>query len=268
MPSRGWISCWMLEVMEIKVLPPVTMPWSERIKRRHFPPEATGKLGYAKYRLCLRWEFGFSCAFCMVHEADVSQVFGKEFMQIEHFVPKKGHEADRNRYLNCFYICRNCNNGRGVKANLSASGLRLLNPCEHVWRDAFILEGDRLVARDDDALYTETSYRMNHYKKVVVRRLRREAISESLRVLEAYEQGKSVRAIAKFLKTKDLDTRLALFEALRVFRDQLRAANAELIRWRAEPADAAKSCLCEQPSLCVLPKVLEEQTLGLDLPKL
>jgi hypothetical protein len=50
-----------------KILPPVTQPWPQVIVRQHKPPEAK----YKTYRACLRWEFGFSCAFCLLHETDL-----------------------------------------------------------------------------------------------------------------------------------------------------------------------------------------------------
>jgi len=43
-------------------------------------------------------------------------------MQVEHFIPKSEEAEGWNRYSNCFYICRYCNNVRGVKLS-RASGL-------------------------------------------------------------------------------------------------------------------------------------------------
>jgi hypothetical protein len=48
-------------------LPPATHPWRRKIERQHLPIEGS----YSSFRPCVRWEFGFSCAFCLLHEADV-----------------------------------------------------------------------------------------------------------------------------------------------------------------------------------------------------
>ncbi len=73
----------------MRILPESTKPSSRRIERRHGPEERTGRRGYRQYRDCLGWEFGFSCAFCLLHEADVISygVEGFGVMGVEHFTP-------------------------------------------------------------------------------------------------------------------------------------------------------------------------------------
>ena len=51
------------------ILPPTTAPRGP-IRRVHRPKQYAGKRGYEKYRRCLRWEFGFTCSFCLLHESD------------------------------------------------------------------------------------------------------------------------------------------------------------------------------------------------------
>ena len=82
----------------MKILPPVTHPWSEKIVRRHTPRSLKGAKGYQAYRPCLRWEFGFSCAFCLVHEVDLAPypIAGSGLTQVEHFIPKSRDETRRN----------------------------------------------------------------------------------------------------------------------------------------------------------------------------
>src|SRR5690349_1008078 len=98
----------------MKILPPQTLPPNARIERRHQPEGVTGRYGYRAYRACLRWEFGFTCAFCLLHEADLAP-FGAEglgVMTIEHFVPVSVDEEKAGEYRNCYYACRLCNQSR------------------------------------------------------------------------------------------------------------------------------------------------------------
>jgi hypothetical protein len=71
----------------MKILPPVTRPWREQISRRHAPKVRRGNKGFRSYAPCLRWEFGFSCAFCLCHEADLAAygAKGSGLLQVEHF---------------------------------------------------------------------------------------------------------------------------------------------------------------------------------------
>lgn len=242
----------------MKLLPASTSPWSKVIERRHTPQEATRKDGFTTYRSCLRWEFGFSCAFCLIHETDVSEVLGKDFMQIEHFVPKSRQEEGRNRYSNCFYICRYCNNKRGVKPNLDPRGLHLLDPCSEVWRQHFALENDRLRPLNQDALYTETVYDLNHLNKVAIRKDRREAITECLEVCSRFRE-RNDQLLARFEKTKDLDFLTASQDLWQLWKK----AGQELKRRDAIPGNAAP-CPCGD-EMSHLPDVLAEQAIDLDL---
>src|SRR5437868_5698501 len=110
-------------------LPPRTTPAKARLERRHAPPRAH----YATYRACVRWEFGFSCAFCLTHEADLLDhgVEGTGLTSIEHRLPQSHDESGGsiNDYGNCFYACRFCNRARGVEALVDTDGRRLLDPC-------------------------------------------------------------------------------------------------------------------------------------------
>ena len=92
---------------KLPILPAVTLPWREKFFRRHTPSPVQGGDGYREYRACLRWEFGFSCAFCLCHESDLmlAGTEGWGLMQIEHFSPKSSDPDGRNDYSNCFYLC-------------------------------------------------------------------------------------------------------------------------------------------------------------------
>ena len=170
------------------VLPPSTLPWESRIKRQHQPRKEKGRRGYTKYRQCLRWEFGFTCSFCLVHEADLS-IHGAEgtgTFQVEHFLPVSHDRAGTNVYKNCFFICRFCNSSRGAQQNVDPqTGSSLINPCTHTWKDHFQFKDDELLPADDDddASYTHDKYDINEPRKTGMRRRRRETISEALRMI-------------------------------------------------------------------------------------
>jgi len=90
----------------MKLLPPSTKPPTQKIRRLHNPKATHGRYGYRAYRACLRWEFGFSCAFCLLHEADLARqgVEGLGVTGIEHFSLASTHPESINDYDNCFYI--------------------------------------------------------------------------------------------------------------------------------------------------------------------
>ena len=85
----------------MRALPPTTLPASEPIARRHAPDGA-----WASFRACLRWEFGFTCAFCLLHEADFlehgaegSGLFATEHhvaRAVQHDSQQRGDRHDRN----------------------------------------------------------------------------------------------------------------------------------------------------------------------------
>lgn len=90
----------------MKILPPETHLPSAPLRRQHLPEPAS----YSEYRQCLRWEFGFSCAFCLLHEADLIEngIEGTGFMGIEHRVTRSSAPTQEDAYGNCYYACRFC----------------------------------------------------------------------------------------------------------------------------------------------------------------
>jgi hypothetical protein len=123
----------------MKILPLQTLPPQKKVERRHAPPETTGRYGYREYRSCLRWEFGFTCAFCLLHEGDLADL-GAEGMGltwIEHFLPASLDAEKVNEYENCFYTCPFCNRSRGTAPAVDEKGRKLINPCSHAWAERF-----------------------------------------------------------------------------------------------------------------------------------
>jgi hypothetical protein len=163
----------------MKILPTRTAPPDAPVKRRHAPRPGA----YKSYRACLRWDFGFTCAFCLLHEADLTE-FGVErqgLTTIEHRILRSVDHALENEYANCYYACRFCNGARSTRAVTSPNGHRLLDPCADVWADHFIAAGDRLLPRegDADAAYTHETYNIDDRRRQVRRRARAETLDEA-----------------------------------------------------------------------------------------
>jgi hypothetical protein len=250
----------------MRILPPVSRLPTKPIVRRHWPKQA----GYQAYRSCLRWEFGFSCAFCLLHEADfvAGGAEGAGLMQVEHFV-RAGQNADEaNSYENLFYVCRLCNLARGCLPVVASNGARLLNPCDFAWGDHFHFEGDRLVVNEPDDLnasYTADAYDLNDPRKIAARRLRRSTIKSFLEVL-IESRILEERLLDQAVNSSDQPIESEIFknlEAAKTLRRIIYLVIEKLTRFSAIPEDASASCLCEAAERRELPEWLEAQVLDL-----
>ncbi len=245
----------------MKILPPVLRPWPREIRRRHHPSTAKGPYGYRKYRQCLRWEFGFTCAFCQCHEADLRLhgVEGTGLTQIEHFVPVSHDREGINDYTNCFYICCFCNSSRGVAPIRDPQGdVQLLNPCEGIWGQRFNIEDDRLepLADDPNAAYTRDVYALNDPRKTWMRRQRRTIVRDRLSFLK---RGQTARD--RLLEQASRIPEPGLVDAAMVIDEALKKALHDIELLVAVPGDAKVPCSCREDKLCQLPSVLTEQTI-------
>jgi hypothetical protein len=249
-----------------RILPPSIAPWQDCLSRRHAPPPQTGRYGYQSFRQCLRWEFGFTCAFCLCHESDLALygVEGTGLTGVEHFVPCTTDTARVNDYTNCFYACRFCNLDRATRANVDhVSGSRLLDPCEAVWAQHFERVRDELTPRDQAARYTHKTYNLDHPRKVSMRRFRRETLEAYLAVLQEgprLHEGLITRAI----ETAD-STLISEAEKLAAY---IRQAYDFLTHYSMLPQDRQCPCLCGDEALCTIPEMLRAQALALELPAL
>lgn len=246
----------------MKILPPVTEPWRQAINRRHTPKSSRGARGYRSYRPCLRWEFGFSCAFCLCHEVDLAPylIEGSGLTHGEHFIPKSRDESRRNTYKNLFYVCRFCNVSRHIALNEGSDG-QLVDPCERAWHEVFILSRDMIRPRDKkdlDATYTLKTYKLNDAPKVRMRRLRRHAIRKRLRSLE--ETRTSERDL---LDLAEAAGKVGPAEIAKTIWNLRWHAYMDLCRFRAIPGDRDASCRCHTTTHHTLPRVLEKQTIDI-----
>jgi len=218
----------------------------------------TGKKGFRAYRRCLRWEFGFSCAFCLLHEADFSEhgIGDWGLMWVEHFVPVSRSNARRNLYTNCFYACKFCNSARGNAPVADGQGPRLLNPCRDIWNRAFTLKDDEIrpLGNNPDAVYTCDTYDLNDPRKVTMRRSRREILTERLTVVKRGPRLHD-RMMRRAVKSGDptfVDDAKALWQGYKL-------AFADLERFTPIPHDADPRCRCGQARHRTLPRALKEQ---------
>ena len=163
-------------MQKLLLLPAQIIPADTALKRRHHPHPV--ETDYKVFRECLRWEFGFTCAICLLHERDIMAygVDGWGVTQIEHLVPRSQDSKFIGVYTNLLYICRLCNGARSDTDMEDEHGNRLLDPTKDVWSEHFRIDNDNIVPLDGDAdaVYTEDVYAMNEARKVKLRRVRRE----------------------------------------------------------------------------------------------
>ncbi len=246
-------------------LPKVTKPWNTRIERQHEPRPGS----YPDFRSCLRWEFGFSCAFCQLHEADL--MLGAEgwgLMQIEHSIPQSKGFDQRHVYTNCFFICARCNQSRGASPNEDEGNTVLLDPCAVAWGDHFARIGDEILPHpaDSSALYTCESYDLNDLRKVRLRERRRTWIENHadalLEILE--EEPKLLDQVVETSETSTVQELLGRLDAARGLRTALWLLLKNLERFKPIPDDHDAACRCGHTKHHNLPGVLSEQTVGLE----
>lgn len=251
----------------MKILPPIPALPKAPITRRHQPRISRGASGFLAYRPCLRWEFGFSCAFCGIHEADFTSAGASEWgvFQIEHFVPEAQYQTLRIDYTNLFYACRFCNQARGATPRISTKGYRLLNPCEVTWADHFQLEQDNIVpiAGDLDASYTVETYDLNDPRKVRLRRLRRETLTARLDFI-AHATQLEDELLDRAPKEEDS---LKYLDLAKQLHSHKRQAYEDLLRFAAIPQDADSQCLCDTTEHHTLPVWFSSRSLtGFESP--
>jgi hypothetical protein len=250
----------------MKILPPATQPPRQPTTRRHEPKPARGEEGYQVYRPCLRWEFGFTCAFCLSHEADLAggrSTEGLGVTGVEHGHLQGTDPVRRNHYSNCFYACRYCNGSRGSRPSTS-TGRSLLNPTQIAWGNHFYRSGDRLLPFQGDvhAAYTHQVYDLDDPRKVEMRRLRRELITDRLAIFHQFPED-----LNWLLSETEASSPRRAREAIDLARRLRKAvlfALEELARFSAVPADAPSQCRCGRTDHHSLPRGIDFQMIELD----
>jgi hypothetical protein len=256
----------------MRILPPVIKPPLGPIIRRHKPRPATGQFGYRAYRPCLRWDFGFTCPYCLLHEVDFlrcGRAEGSGLTTAEHLILRSVAPERINDYDNCLYCCRYCNTARSTRP-VEAYGCRLLDPTHDSWATYFSAENDCLLPRanDPNAQYTHESYDLDDPRKVAMRHFRRMLIENHLGFLQ---RGLALRARLLELAESRQDSPEVVFVLLRSARELRHAmlhAIDDLKGYPVVPFDAALRCRCETADHCCLPPYLQNQTRELQFREL
>lgn len=239
--------------MVTRILAPRTRPHAARIERRHSPTSKRGALSYSQFKDCLRWDFGFTCAICLLHEHHLvlpgtgADKTGQ--MTVEHIVIKSTPEGAplENEYENCLWVCRFCNGKRGDRhLHVKEDGTRLLNPIMDVWTDHFDLVEDQLVPRsgDRDAEYTRDAYGINESMRVERRKALAELIEDQRSRLTS-EQARVEQLDAEIPCTDTPEREELVTERGRAAKRWERALKA-LTSLSGVPNDRPSSCRCQE----------------------
>lgn len=244
----------------MKILPPKTEPPSEPFGRRHEPRPSNQ---WRDYRNCLRWEFGFTCPFCLLHESDfvAHGVEGTGLTWVEHLTTRSADQSQANDYTNCVYSCRFCNSARKAKDRVDERERTLLDPTESSWGEHFEYEGERLqpVPADPDAQYTAEAYDVNDERKLKMRCSRMSLIKDRLATIrEGPEREARLLEIAQRV---DGDDRAMLIREAHRLRERIESAKVDLRRFVYEPEDRPSSCRCDIDVEFELPEALDEQAI-------
>jgi hypothetical protein len=229
----------------MKLLPPRTELPDEPLQRSHGPTRAD----YTKYRDCARWDFGFSCSLCFLHESDLIEggADGAALIWLEHHELKSEAKERRDEYTNCLLSCRFCNNGRSTLPNRDPhTGAVLLDPTREAWALRFRSDGSSMVVRyaeDKDANYTWALYGLGDERKTALRENRARRFDAFRRAEQSFvELVPALLAKAEQSDApREVETWLQLARELEQSYENLLA---EVVRYLATPHDAPASCRC------------------------
>jgi 5-methylcytosine-specific restriction endonuclease McrA len=242
---------------EIVLVPPMTRPPATSRSQRHKPKSAND---YQRYRPCLRWDAGFTCCFCLVHESDLAPGGVEKTAQtsIEHIVPQARAPELADKYENCAYACRFCNSARGTLPIVHPSGARLLHPWKDAWGDHFRLHDHRLEpVHDGDearhARYTAEVYQLNDETRIRLRRQRHRLLLDRMRPFQHDPRALDEQAE----RQSSPEDRLRLFLLARELEALQQNAIIELGDRAATPADAPFRCRCGSREHHALPPEIE-----------
>ena len=239
------------------IIPPVTCLPTKPIRRSHGPAdgsEGSSKSYYREeFRDCLRWDFGFICAFCLRHESEImnstKEPVGHEFW-IEHFLPKAENPEFRNKYSNNYWCCWACNFAKSLWRN---DGEPVLDPCKDAWADSFDLVGGRLVPKGGDPIAKRTAdaYDING-----------DRLWGGSKVDSRKEREYLLRPLVEFARDPDIEDKLEFLERLatsakvgeecRAFVTAVWKRTCESVKmapylaakYAAEPVSAPEECRC------------------------
>jgi hypothetical protein len=193
----------------------------------------------------LRWEFSFTCAFCLLHEADFSPI-GTErlaLLQIEHLVARVIAPGLEAIYSNCYLACRLCNVAKRDQPVVDDKGVRLLDPRTDSWSDHFAWAEDELVPLNEHARRTWVAYDLGDPIKTQRRAYRRVFIEQRLRQL-AEDIPNYFELFAAMVERGTPEERLKAVHAMARLEEARVNLLFELGHYQAVPRDA-RTCRCD-----------------------
>lgn len=255
----------------MEILPEEINPFPQQITRRHKPKRTRRKDGYQSFRQCLRWEFGFTCALCLLHESDLAprgaeSAEGFRLTTVEHLTTRHARPELANAYRNCIYACQMCNGARSTKPR-TWHGARLLNPVTSVWSEHFAAAKGYLVPRpgDADAAYTESAYDLNDPIKVGIRLARARHLAYLLKVVR--RGPAQLRTLEVEIARTSGTVGNVLREYAAKLKEDIAVALEEIQRYAAIPRDrkTQAGCKCLHAGTHTLPSALAQQVVDVDL---
>lgn len=246
----------------MRLLPTETLPPREPIERCHEPAPTEAQVGYRLFAPCLRWEFGFTCPLCLLHEADLTGGYSIEKTgqsTVEHLRVKSVHPEGTNEYENLVLACRFCNTARGDKPHVREDGSRLLNPRKEAWSQHFELEKHHLVPRTTDGESTKEAYKINDDSRTDRREGRAKALTDCHDIL------RGIHAKQRRLERLVAEGSEAAREHLRDLVKSKRLATRIALRHRWIPEKAPSVCRCDHTDHHDIPTCYRDQVVELDL---
>ncbi len=158
------------------------------IRRSHKPPKARP---FAEYRNCLRFEFAYTCAYCLASEREVGPSDKYGGFEIEHFKPRGVRQFRNLRcyYPNLLWACHACNRAKSdtwPSVRELANGVRFIDPCVEPLGKYLSIRGDKVVALTSNPAgqYMIDEVNLNSAQHVQ-RRQRRQKLARNFALLEA-----------------------------------------------------------------------------------
>ena len=192
---------------------------------------------YRKYKLHLRRDFLYCCAYCTIHENEWG---GLRHFQVEHLRPKSRFPQLIADYENLLYACDvcNCYKGNDWPSDFPlVEGVGYLDPCQHDYDEHF--ENEQTTGRTNGlsppARYMVERLHLNrlHLIRVRQKRMREEELHQ--RFLQQTDE--LLAMIADSLEDKSLPEHVLML--LQAFQEHLEQDREQRIRWwrtRWEPA--------------------------------
>jgi hypothetical protein len=144
---------------------------------------------YRRYKVYLREDFYYCCAYCTIHENEWG---GPRHFHVEHFRPKSRFSDLIADYQNLLYACDVCNIFKGddwPSDEPLVDGVGYLDPCEHDYDEHFVVADDyQLQGITPVAAYMVEHLHLNRRQLQILRQKRAREIAIHNRFLQLIEE--------------------------------------------------------------------------------